>query len=150
MELKNKDIVDAKGALVVLLKKSLPIKYSMPIARLDTKLDEPTNAFAKIRDGLYEKYNVGARGASIVPIFTAEETELKEKFNSEGFKPTAAENKKMIELNKKVLDSLRGFMGEFNELMEQPVTVEFDPIELPDDIEVEPEVLRQLMKFIKE
>jgi hypothetical protein len=121
MKLQNQDIVEAKTALAELMKVRLPMRESIAIAHLDLKLREPLEAFIKVRDSLFEKY------------------EIRRVRNEDG----------QVQFTSDKEENAKAFTEEFNELLRMEVDFEFDKIKLPETLEVEPSVLLALERFLE-
>jgi len=58
VKISNRQAAEAQFALGSLLSMDLPIKTSMELALLSTKIDEQVKAFSKVRDALISKYKI--------------------------------------------------------------------------------------------
>lgn len=124
MKLLNGEIYEAWGALGELMGKELPVKTSLDLAILQSKLKEPYNTIENVKAGLIRKY--GAKD--------------KDDPQKVGLQPSDKNWAK--------------FVPEFNELMGQTTEVVFNIVELPQEVDgkkfqVKPEILVSLVKFVK-
>lgn len=119
MELTNQEIFNAKEPLEKLLQEKLPVKTSYGLAKLAAKLNDQLGVIDKVRQGLFQTYGEPDPDNAM---------RLRVDPQSENFPK---------------------FASEIGELMTQEVEIVFDPVVLPDTLEVEPATLMLLEKFIK-
>ena len=137
MKVKNRDIIGAKTALAEMFQMKLPLRASLAVARLDTKLKEPIDVFVKVRDGLMARYEIERQPS----------TDGLVQFQS-----------------KQGQESLDKFLSEFNELLDSEIELVVDKVRLPEKIaatcdackhnmdkqlEIEPSILAALEHFVE-
>ncbi len=118
MKLTNGEIFEASRPMAALLEEKLPVKTSYKLTKLALGLEEQLQVIEKVRHKLIETY--GEKDPE-----NSQQTRVSR--SSKGY----AE-----------------FAKELTILMTQEVEVEFDPVELPDTLEIAPSALMALRRFV--
>ena len=118
MKLTNKEIFIAKVPLKELLGKEMPVKVSYCLATLASKLDGQYMIIDNVRQGLVKTY---------------------------GEQDPRNPNQFWVNPSS---DNYQKFQEELEELMAQEFEIVYEPVTLPDTIEIKPIHLMALEKFI--
>lgn len=158
MKLQNGEIFMAWDALNKLAPEGtlFPVRASMAIAHLRTKLEAPHRELEEVRNGLIRRYGeADPENSQNVSI-----KEVSEKKDDKGKVLNGKDGKPIMEPN----PDFPKFAEEIRELMEKEVEVEFEKVKLPEKVaatcdkcshnmdrmlEVEPNVLMALEKFVE-
>lgn len=120
-------------ALVKLMRLDIPVKYSMEIARLSVAVDKQVDAFRKVRDTLISNYQIKVES-------------LDEGRNKITSTLKGEDDENTIQIRD---EALKLFSDKVNEL----ITLEGDDItnkfHIPDDIKIQPELLKPLLDFVE-
>lgn len=119
MKLTNGEILNAKMPLQQLVANKFPVRTSLALVQLVQKLNEVMVPVEEVRSGLIKTYG----------------KPIPDKPGQAGVQPGD--------------ENWEKFLAEFNELMEQEVEIVFEPVALPDTLEIEPTILMALEKFVK-
>ncbi len=125
MKLKNGEIINSVEALNILSGMELPVKASLQVAKLVSKLSVSVNEINGVRQGLVKKYGI-----------TSEEDEA-------GIRTLKSETE----------GNVLKFTTEMNELFDLEAEIVVDKVKLPQEVdgkalEIKPSVLVALEKFI--
>lgn len=138
MKLTYGEINNAKGPLGELMKVKLPVKTSIELAKLATKLDAPIKEIEQVREGLVKMYGrPDPQRPSVVKV-DAEIPLVKDG------KPVLADGKPVMVAN----PDYPRFLTEYGELMRHEVEIVVNKIALPETLEIEPTVVMALEKFV--
>ena len=118
MNIQNGEIYNARGALEKLTQAKLPLKASYQLAMMATKLSNQIMVIERLRQGLIQKYG-----------------------------EKDPDNPKQIKVDPQG-EKFPEFAKEYGELMTFEVEIDFEPVTLPETLEIEPSVLMALDKFI--
>ena len=142
MKVKNEELYSANNALGTLVDIKLPLRASLQVAKLTTKIADKLKPVEEVRKGLIRNNEI-----------TGEEG---------GIKSSKAEHKSW-DYSKAIPENVEKFINEFNELMAMEEEFVFEKIKLPENIastcdachhnmskslEIEPRILMALDKFI--
>ena len=124
MKLSNRQAIEASQALSSLSGVNLPVKNSMEIVLLSVEINKQVEAFRKVRDTLISNYQI--------KIETLEDNVTK--FTSS-------------------LPEIDEPLKEFSDKMNELINLEGDDISnkfhIPDDINVQPNILRPILCFVE-
>ena len=128
MKLTNFEALGAQQALSKLMTFDLPVKVSLDIALISNMVDERVRVFNIVRNSLFKKYSIKTSSDGTKGVIKFEST---------------------VEGNEQKKENLDAFMEKFNELLEAKTEdMIFKKIELPSDIVVKAEILKNLTEFI--
>ena len=135
MRLSYQRVVEALPTVVKLSAENLPIKTSLALARLSSRLDEELRVFAKLRDKLIQDHQVKA-------THTDQADTLKFSCMS-----TAENEEATQKLREKLLEE---FVKKFTELLETETEELIEQrILLPDSITITAQMLKPLIGVIE-
>jgi len=143
MKVKNEELYSANNALGKLVDIKLPLRASLQVAKLTTKIADKLKPIEEVRKGLIKSNEiVGGEGGGI---------------------KSSKEEHKDWDYSKAIPENVEKFINEFNELMAMEEEFAFEKIKLPENIastcdackhnmskslEIEPRILMALDKFI--
>ena len=132
MKLTNGEIFIAKEPLQKLLAEKPPFAVSYGLAMLASKLDSQLGVIEKVRVGLFQTYGTP---------------------NPENPRQLRRPPQMIEDDNKNMVENPQAtkFVSEYNELMSKEIEIVIDIVEIPSTVElnIEPNVLLALLKFIK-
>jgi len=131
MEIKAGEFRNINEGLAEILNKELPVKIAYWLARFLTKLESEEKAFEKARINLVTKHSKKNKKGE--PVIITSKVEGKDVSNYDLADPEA-------------------FQKEFEQLVEEKIVIDFNPIKLADlgDIKLKPITLAKLGKIIEE
>lgn len=127
MEIKNRELFEAVEPLKKLMSNALPVQVSYKLVKLVNKLNTP---FKDIEDTVTRLRNMYGE--------KDENGRLKTVVNEGGIA--------VLDLKPENADKLN---NDFEELMEHSVEVVIEKVKLPETLEIEPNVLMALEKFVE-
>jgi len=126
MKITNRQAIDAQLALANLISLNLPVKVSWEVAQLSVEVDAQVEMFTKVRDALIKNYQI-----KILAGDTAKQVKLE----------TSLDGDKD--------EAIKEFTSKVDELSVTKTADIKTIVHLPDDINVQPNVLKPLMPFLK-
>lgn len=141
MKLTNGEIFGVKEPLEKLMAEKLPVNASYGLAKLAHKLNDQLAIIEKVRVGLFKTYgkpdSANPNQLRCMPLIVETDNDGNIVNDSKG--------------NPNMIDNpvYQKFISEMLELMGQEVEIVFEVVKLPDTLEIEPNVLMALEKFIK-
>ena len=124
MKLKNRHAIEAKEALSKLSRMTLPIKNSVEITLLSIEIDKQVEVFRQVRDTLISNYQI--------KVETLDNNTTKFTTSLPG-----------------IDEALKAFSDKVNELIDsegEDIPYKFH---VPDDINVQPEILKPILCFVE-
>ena len=140
MKLTNAEIYNATEPLKKLMEQTFPVKTSLALVKLSRKIGEQYVMIEEVRNGLVKKYGE-VNPANVTQLMVRQ---MIPKLDNEG-NPVVVNEVPEMELN----PNFEKFVLEHNELMLQETEIVFEPVELPDTLEIDPATLMALEAFIK-
>jgi hypothetical protein len=134
VKLTNSQAIEVQQALINLLgSKDIPVRCGMEIATLSVAIDKQVTAFKKVRDNLISNYQIKLenldKGGAV-------------KFTT-SLKGDDDESTKQI-----AQEALKEFSDKINELVELEGEDIKHKFHIPDDINIQPSILKPLLGFV--
>lgn len=132
MKLTNGEIFDAQIPLAELAPQKMPVKISLAVLKLRELINPIARMVEEMRNKLIKEYGKdGPKGFSIQPTILIPDPEH--------------EGRLIQEANPKWPE----FIKDFTEVRAVEVELDFNPIALPENVELSPAALMALEKFVK-